>query len=102
MSNKPHIEYHVVSGSKQIPEKPQLHNILNILGIKYDSHGLDVSSLPFALGDTTAGSEAELQTVVRGKTSDVDLPQVIAESNYYANTRRRARAGDAPRKVLDK
>ncbi len=102
MSNKPHIEYHVVSGSKENPGKPQLHNMLNMLGIKYDSLGLDISSLPFAMGDTTAGSEAELQTIVRGKSSDVDLPQVIAESNYYANTRRRARAGDAPKKVLDK
>ncbi|HPD57857.1 MAG TPA: hypothetical protein P5294_11105 [Smithellaceae bacterium] len=84
------------------PEKLEMLKILDLLEIKYDSLGVDVSTLPFAPGDTTAGSEAELQTIVKGKISDVDLPQTITESNYYANTRKRTRAGDAPKKTLDK
>ena len=71
------------------PEKLEMLKILDLLEIKYDSLGVDVSTLPFAPGDTTAGSEAELQTIVKGKISDVDLPQTITESNYYANTRKR-------------
>lgn len=70
------------------------------IGVKYDSLGLDVGSLPFAPSDATAGSEVELQTVVMGSKADVDLPLLIEQSNYYANTRRRAKAGDTSPKVM--
>jgi hypothetical protein len=51
---------------------------------------LDIAALPFALGDTTAGSETELQAVVAGGNNQVDLPISISQSNYFANIMRRA------------
>src|SRR5262245_18674533 len=57
-------------------------------------------TLPFALNDTTAGSETELQAAVLGKADCVDLPISIRTSNYFANVMRRAAAGDtSPRSV---
>jgi hypothetical protein len=53
----------------------------------------------FSPEDTTAGAETELQAVVAGRKSDVDLPLVIEQSNYLANVMRRTAAGDAPRKL---
>ena len=50
--------------------------------------------------DTTAGSESEMQTVVIGNKNDVDLPLFIEQSNYFTNTKRRAKAGDTSRKVM--
>jgi len=60
----------------------------------------DPCSLPFTGDDTTAGSENELQAVVLGRASDVDLPMVIRESNYYKNIIKRQRRGDLPRKAV--
>ncbi len=53
----------------------------------------------FSPEDTTAGAETELQAVVAGRKSDVDLPLMIEQSNYLANVMRRAASGDAPRKL---
>ncbi len=61
---------------------------------------LDVFSLPFAAGDTTAGSEAELQAVVIGKREAVDLPLIIEQSNYFADMLRRAAAGDTRKRIV--
>ncbi len=74
--------------------------IAEILGVKYDRLGLNAGSLPFAPLDTTAGSESEMQTAVMGSKSDVDLSIFIEQSNYFANTKRRAKAGDTSRKVM--
>ena len=74
--------------------------IAEILGVKYDRLGLNAGSLPFAPLDTTAGSEAEMQTAVVGKKSDVDLSVFIEQSNYFTNTKRRTKAGDTSRKVM--
>jgi hypothetical protein len=52
--------------------------------------------------DATAGSESELQTVVSGNKNNVDLPLIIEQSNYFANTKRRAKAGVTSRKVHDR
>ncbi|MGV8058341.1 MAG: hypothetical protein AB2L12_10015 [Smithellaceae bacterium] len=86
----------------------RLHNVARksarelaeLIGVKYDRLGLNAGSLPFAPADATAGSEVELQTVVVGNKTDVDLPILIEQSNYFANTRRRAKAGDTSRKVM--
>ncbi|MRR15304.1 MAG: hypothetical protein EG826_02480 [Deltaproteobacteria bacterium] len=80
--------------------RKSIEGIADLLGVKYDRLGLNVGSLPFAPSDTTAGSEAEMQTVVVGEKSDVDLPLFIEQSNYFANTKRRAKAGDTSRKVM--
>jgi len=74
--------------------------LAELIGVKYDRLGLNAGSLPFVPSDTTAGSEVELQTVVVGNKSNVDLPLFIEQSNYYANTLRRAIAGDTSRKVM--
>jgi len=74
--------------------------IAEMLDVKYDRLGLDVGSLPFAPWDTTAGSESEMQTAVCGNKHDVDLSIFIEQSNYFANTKRRAKAGDTSRKVM--
>jgi hypothetical protein len=73
---------------------------MNLIGIQYDRLGINVASLPFAPADATAGSESEMQTVVIGKRTDVDLPLVIEQSNYLANIRRRAKSGDASAKII--
>jgi hypothetical protein len=69
---------------------------LNVYGL----FGLNIESLPFSLYDTTGGSETELQAVVLGKRSDVDLPTMIEQSHYFSNILRRARAGDTKKKVI--
>ena len=74
--------------------------LMHIIGIQYDRLGINVGSLPFAPMDTTAGSESEMQTVVMGKRSDVDLPLVIEQSNYLTNIRRRAKSGDASAQIM--
>ena len=74
--------------------------IAEMIGVKYDYLGLNAASLPFAPSDTTAGSESEMQTVVVGSRDNVDLPLFIEQSNYFANTKRRAKSGDTSRKVI--
>lgn len=74
--------------------------IADLLGVKFDRLGVNVGSLPFAPPDISAGSEAEMQTLVVGEKSDVDLPLFIEQSNYFTNTKRRAKAGDTSRKVM--
>ncbi len=58
-------------------------------------------SLPFSVGDVTAGSENELQAVVQGPRSQVDLAQAIETSNYFQNMLKRAAAGESPRRLVD-
>lgn len=72
------------------------------IGIRYKMPGgeIYVDSLPFAPGDLTAGSESEMQTVVKGSRSSADLPIFIEQSNYLSNIRRRAGTGDAPLKKM--
>jgi len=77
-----------------------IREISEIIGVQYDRLGLNVGSLPFAPADTTAGSESEMQTVVIGNKNDVDLPLFIEQSHYFANTKRRAKAGDTSRKIM--
>jgi len=71
-----------------------------MMGIETRSMEMLAGTLPFSANDATAGAETELQAVVIGKRSEVDLPVTIEESNYYANILRRAAAGDTSRKVI--
>lgn len=59
-----------------------------------------LAGLPFLPDDATVGSETELQVAVLGERSAVDLPLSIEGSSYFADTRRRARSGDASPRVL--
>jgi hypothetical protein len=62
--------------------------------------GASVESLPFGVGDATAGAENELLTVVTGTRDQVDLARTVAESNYFKNLARRAAAGDASKSLV--
>lgn len=73
--------------------------IREILGINPDLGNL-AERLPFAPGDVTAGAENELQTSVIGKASDVDLPSVIRDSNYFRNVRNSAAWDETPWKKI--
>lgn len=77
-----------------------LPSIFEKLGIRIGGGKVVVSSLPFAETDITAGSESELQAVVIGDKSLVDLPQCIEQSNYYANVVKRIARGDTPRRAI--
>ncbi|MFH2067525.1 MAG: hypothetical protein ABIK15_20150 [Pseudomonadota bacterium] len=79
---------------------PNLDNLMNRLGIQRDSEERFAASLPFSLGDATAGTENELQTVVIGSSESVDLPVFIRSSNFYKNTIKYAASGDTSRDML--
>jgi hypothetical protein len=79
---------------------PTLQEIRIYLGVEGVQPGLLPGRLPFSAGDSTAGSETELQAVVLGSRESVDLPLMIEQSNYYANIFRRAAAGDLPRRAI--
>ena len=74
----------------------RIMEMLDVFGL----FGVKINSLPFALRDTTAGSETELQAVVVGDKGKVDLPITIEQSNYFANIVRRAMAGDTTKKIV--
>ena len=77
-----------------------MRECMHLMGIKYDGLGVNAGSLPFAAGDVTAGSESEMQTVVAGNKTDVDLPMTIERSNYLSNIRRRIKSGDASARMF--
>lgn len=69
----------------------------------FRQHGITsdcLESIPFALYDTTAGTETELQAAVIGRKESADLAITIEESNYYANIVRRAASGDTSKKLV--
>ncbi len=75
---------------------PTLGEIRNYLGVEGVASTLLPDRLPFTAGDTTTGSETELQAVVMGSRETVDLPLTMEQSNYFANILRRAAAGELP------
>ncbi|MBN1546991.1 MAG: hypothetical protein JW902_10055 [Syntrophaceae bacterium] len=78
---------------------PGLKECVDRMGIL--SYGrMRSEGLPFSIHDTTAGNETELQAVVEGTKDDVDLPNLIEQSNYYSNILRRAASGDLPGKAV--
>lgn len=62
--------------------------------------GDSIASLPFGLGDVTAGAENELLTITHGPRGQVDLARMVDDSNYFKNLTRRAASGDAPRRLV--
>jgi hypothetical protein len=84
----------------EAPVTKSTRELMQLIGIQYDRLGINVGSLPFAPTDITAGSESEMQTVVMGKRTDVDLSLVIEQSNYLANIRKRAKSGDTSAKIM--
>jgi len=88
--NSPRLQ--VVSRPRHAHQRhtPDLPDLFNRLGCT------TIDQLPFASGDVTAGSESELQAVVVGAASNVDLPQTIEHSRFFANMVKRAQAGETP------
>jgi len=82
-------------------EIPSLAKMTEILSVRR-RRNLNVSLLPFAPDDTTAGSETELQAIVIGGRDAVDLPLTIERLNYFADILRRAASGDTWKKVVTK
>jgi len=80
-------------------QPPSLRDSIDKMDV-FDRRGLRAEWLPFAFGDTTAGNETELQAVVIGRKQDVDLPNLIENSNYFSNILRRAASGDLPGKTV--
>jgi hypothetical protein len=75
-------------------------DILSAIGVHAGKGDRLADSLPFSGDDVTAGSESELQVVVCGDRSSVDLPIQIEQSNYFANVMRRVHAGDSPKRII--
>jgi hypothetical protein len=59
-----------------------------------------IEDLPFGPGDITAGTENELQALVVGKRTTVDLPLTIERSKYYSNIVRRIAVGEASTELI--
>ena len=79
------------------------HYLKNIMSriLCYEGGGRSfLERLPFAAGDTTGGTETELQAVVVGGRGEVDLPCIIEQSDYFANIAKRAAAGDMPKRLI--
>jgi len=96
---------HLASVAKQHPSETALRparerEFLSRIGVSFESEEKMAATLPFSLGDVTAGSENELQAVVVGDKSEVDLPLIIEQSNYFANIMKHAAAGETPRKAI--
>lgn len=78
-----------------LPPEDRLERFRNLLGISGNAGNL-LANLPFGNGDVTAGTENELQVVVKGSPDDCDLPLFIKNSNYYKNIREQALQDDMP------
>jgi hypothetical protein len=74
--------------------------ICESLGVRLVEKQIDCASLPFALGDATAGTENELQAQVSGPANQVDLPVTIRRSQYFANLTKRVATDEAPRQFV--
>ncbi|MCF8720979.1 hypothetical protein [Nitrospina gracilis] len=81
-------------------ERTSNQNVFRSLGVDFSSHDALIESLPFSMGDTTAGSESELQAAVEGSATQVDLAVVIRESSFFSSVLKRCRAGEIPKKQV--
>lgn len=77
----------------QAKRPDDLESCFTALGLT--DRGTQLNHLPFTGNDISAGSETELQAVVIGHRSRVDLPLEIERSRFYSNLLRRTQSGDA-------
>ncbi len=77
-----------------------MHQALVLAGVSLGQPETLIASLPFSVGDVTAGSESELQAVVAGDRRQVDLPLIIEQSNYFANMMKRAASGETSQRAV--
>lgn len=95
----PAMDFRRVKSAPAYGSPAYVRSVMESLGVRTGDPGF-ISRLPFSPGDVTAGSETELQAVVRGSRLSADLPLMIERSNYYANIVRRTASGDAPKDIL--
>ncbi|WP_298273327.1 hypothetical protein [Geobacter sp.] len=103
MSSLPRVNADLHTIGTEGPHKPQVEPIPAILarlGVAPAGSRRFAATLPFSLGDTTAGTENELQAAVAGRRDAVDLPLTIEQSDYLANITRRAAAGETSRRAV--
>jgi hypothetical protein len=81
-------------------KQTSIYQALNLAGVCLDHPETISTSLPFSVGDVTAGAESELQAVVAGDRRQTDLPLIIEQSNYFATMMKRAASGETSRKVV--
>jgi hypothetical protein len=79
---------------------PPAARLISLLGLGSHGSAAKTEALPFAHGDTTVGTENELQVAVIGPREEVDLPLTIRDSDYFKNMLKRTATGDAPASVL--
>ncbi len=91
---------HMINNQPVDSEPLNVRKVFARLGVSFASRDELAATLPFSLHDVTAGSESELQAVVCGAQRDVDLPQIIEQSNFFANMMKRAASGEAPRRAV--
>jgi hypothetical protein len=87
-------------GDSDLQQPQDRFDSQGIYSLPHENSPLSIDSLPFTGDDATAGSETELQAVVLGRKDDVDLPQIIESSNYYANIVKRIAAGETPKRLI--
>jgi len=78
---------------------PLLRDAIEKMGVM-GPKGVNIEALPFSRNDTTAGNETELQALVIGYKQCVDLPIIVAQSNYFANILRRSAAGELTNRAV--
>lgn len=91
---------HTAETTASTHDSHSIRQALLMAGVKLDAPHALIGSLPFTGGDLTAGSESELQAVVAGSRHQVDLPQTIEQSNFFAAVTKRAASGELPKTVV--
>lgn len=91
---------YITSNLQQKHAQTGIAQALLLAGVSLDQPETLIASLPFSVGDVTAGSESELQAVVAGDRRQVDLPLIIEQSNYFANMMKRAASGETSRRAV--
>lgn len=99
MPELPSPRYRTTSGEPG-QEPARLRLALTLAGVCLERPETIATSLPFSVGDVTAGAESELQAVVAGDRRQVDLPLIIEQSNYFANMMKRAASGETSRRAV--
>lgn len=91
---------YITSNLQQKHAQTGIAQALSLAGVCLERPETIGTSLPFSVGDVTAGAESELQAVVAGDRRQVDLPLIIEQSNYFANMMKRAASGETSRRAV--
>ncbi len=73
---------------------------LEALGTDFKNYDRLLETLPFSVGDVTAGSESELQAAVIGDAANVDMALAIRTSSFFSNAIQRQKTGETSKRLL--